>query len=518
MSEEFRPIRPKAVELTGAAAPAASAQRGGRTLGTAVIGFAIALVLASFLVLPRLLPERAPDAVTPPADPPAGGPTVAAGTAPSEPAATTQTAPSAPAPGGPAMAPYAAQAREAERAAAQHALERFVELELALKAAFTLGDWSDASYSAARDDAARGDDAFMKEQFPAAADAYTAGAARLETLQTEGRRRLETGLLDGAKALMARDAAAATAAFALAATVAPADPAVVTGLKRADLLPKVNAALRAARNHELAEDWDRALAALAEARTLDPDTAGLADIESRLQAALRADELADALSRAFAALDAGDDAAARTAFNAALRLDPSNPAARGGLEALSRNGERRQLARLESEASAAFGEERWDDALARYDAALKLDPNVAFAVAGREAVQLRRKALAEIQGILDDRDRLSSASVLQEAESVLERARAISPMSPRLDARIAELADTLVRYATPVAVTLRSDNATQITISSVGVLGTFTERTLELRPGAYTIMASRDGFRDVRTRIVVRTNMPSIDIRCTETL
>ena len=515
MSEEFRPIRPKAVELTGAAAPSASAPRGSRTLGTAVVGLAIALVLASFVILPRLLPERVPNAVTPPAEATAGAPAEAPETAPP---ATTQTAPSGSATSVPAIAPYAAQAREAERAAAQKALERFVELELALKAAFTLGDWSDATYSAARDDAGRGDDAFMKEQFLAATEAYTAGAARLETLQTEGRRRLETGLLDGANALITRDADAAKAAFTLAATVAPADPAVVAGLKRADLLPKVNAALRAARNHELAEDWDRALAALAEARTLDPDTAGLADIEARLQAALGAEELANALSRAFAALDAGDDAAARTAFNSALQLDPSNPAARGGLEALSRNGERRQLARLESEASAAAREERWDDALARYEAALKLDPNVAFAVAGRETVQLRRKTLAEIQRILDDRDRLSSATFLQEAEAALARARAITPASPGLDARIAELADTLGLYATPVAVTLRSDNATRVTVSSVGVIGTFTERTLELRPGAYTIMASRDGFRDARTRIVVRANMPPVDIRCTETL
>ena len=514
MSEEFRPIRPKAVDLTGAAEPAASAQRSGRTAGPTVIGLAVALVLASFLIVPRLLPERAPEATTPSAAAPAAAP----GTATPEPSAPAQTAPPSSATDGAGMAPYAAQAREADRTAAQNALERFVELELALKAAFTLGDWSDASYSAARDDAARGDDAFMKEQYPAAAEAYTAGAERLEALQTEGRRRLESGLADGASALTARDADAANAAFALAATVAPADPAVVAGLKRADLLPRVNAALRAARNHELAEDWDQALAALAEARTLDPETAGLADIEARLQAALGAAELGNALSQAFAALDAGDDAAARTAFNAALRLDPNNPAARGGLEALSRNGERRQLARLETEASAAFGEERWDDALARYEAALKLDPNVAFAVAGREAVQLRRKALAEIQRILDDRDRLSSANVLQDAESVLARARAITPMSPGLDARIAELADTLARYATPVAVTLRSDNATRVTVSSVGVLGTFDERTLELRPGAYTVMGSRDGCRDVRTRVVVRANMPPIDIRCTETL
>lgn len=517
MSEEFRPIRPKAVELTGAAVTPASKQGESRTRGAAVVGVAIALVLASFLIVPRLLPERAPS-IAAPGDAPTAPASSTAATTPSDPVAAVPNDPAPSAAGSTGIAPYAAQARQAERADAQKALERFVELELALKAAFTLGDWSQTEYSAAREDAARGDDAFMKEIFSTATEAYAAGAVRLETLQQEGKRRLESGLAEGTKALAARDAEAARAAFALAATVAPADPQVVAGLKRAELLPQVNEALRLARNHELAEAWTPALEALATARTLDPETAGLAEFEARLQAAVGAAELAGALSRAFAALDAGQDADARTAFNAALKLDPNNPAARGGLEALSRNGERRQLARLESEASAAFDDERWDDALAGYDAALKLDPNVAFAVAGREAVQLRRTALADIARVLSEQDRLSSATFLKEAEATLARARAITPASPGLDARIAELADTLARYATPVAVTLRSDNATRVTVSSVGVLGTFTEHTLELRPGAYTVMGSRDGCRDVRTRVIVRANMPPIDIRCTETL
>jgi hypothetical protein len=49
------------------------------------------------------------------------------------------------------------------------------------------------------------------------------------------------------------------------------------------------------------------------------------------------------------------------------------------------------------------------------------------------------------------------------------------------------------------------------------MLGTFDEKQLTLRPGAYTVIGSRDGCRDVRTSILVRPDMQPVDIRCTET-
>jgi len=67
-------------------------------------------------------------------------------------------------------------------------------------------------------------------------------------------------------------------------------------------------------------------------------------------------------------------------------------------------------------------------------------------------------------------------------------------------------------------VLLRSDNRTEVTLSTVGTLGAFEEKRLELRPGSYTLIGSRDGCRDIREQIVVRPNMNPVDIRCAETL
>jgi hypothetical protein len=83
---------------------------------------------------------------------------------------------------------------------------------------------------------------------------------------------------------------------------------------------------------------------------------------------------------------------------------------------------------------------------------------------------------------------------------------------------MASLRDWLARAEVPVAVALRSDNQTQVTIFRVGQLGAFEQRSLELTPGSYTVIGTRPGYRDVRREISVvpGTPPPPVEIRCEE--
>ena len=71
-----------------------------------------------------------------------------------------------------------------------------------------------------------------------------------------------------------------------------------------------------------------------------------------------------------------------------------------------------------------------------------------------------------------------------------------------------------------MAVVLESDEYTDVVIHRVGRLGTFSRRELNLKPGAYTVVGSRDGYRDVRLRLVVPPGSPPepLVVRCTERL
>jgi hypothetical protein len=57
---------------------------------------------------------------------------------------------------------------------------------------------------------------------------------------------------------------------------------------------------------------------------------------------------------------------------------------------------------------------------------------------------------------------------------------------------------------TPVKIILESDNFTEVAVYKVGKLGRFTVRELNLRPGTYTLVGARDGYQDVRKKIIVK--------------
>ena len=54
-----------------------------------------------------------------------------------------------------------------------------------------------------------------------------------------------------------------------------------------------------------------------------------------------------------------------------------------------------------------------------------------------------------------------------------------------------------------MAVTLRSDGQTSVVVYKVARLGQFEEQRLSLRPGTYTAVGTRRGFRDVREEFTV---------------
>jgi len=55
-------------------------------------------------------------------------------------------------------------------------------------------------------------------------------------------------------------------------------------------------------------------------------------------------------------------------------------------------------------------------------------------------------------------------------------------------------------------------------VQRIGIFGTFTRKELQLKPGRYVVVGTREGFRDVRREINVTPNEPQVvvDVRCTE--
>ena len=233
-----------------------------------------------------------------------------------------------------------------------------------------------------------------------------------------------------------------------------------------------------------------------------------------------AEEWTRAMSEGLAALDRGALAEAGAAL---ARAEAARPGTRVVADARKRVEEARRsegLALHRARAEAAEAREDWKSAGLEYEAALKLDPQVGFAVEGRARAEPRAELDERLSGYLQRPERLSAEGVAREAERTLERAEEAEPAGPRLREQRAALERLLREARTPVEVSLVSDGLTEVVVQRFGALGTFRDKKVALRPGSYVVLGRRRGYRDTRKTLVVSPARvpPPLDVRCDEAL
>jgi hypothetical protein len=108
--------------------------------------------------------------------------------------------------------------------------------------------------------------------------------------------------------------------------------------------------------------------------------------------------------------------------------------------------------------------------------------------------------------------------VLDDAVDALDQASTVAPVGPRHEELVAALRDLVATARSTVRVVLESDGRTEVAIYHVGRLGMFERHELELRPGSYTVVGSRRGYRDVRATLVVEPggNPVALRVVCSE--
>jgi tetratricopeptide (TPR) repeat protein len=212
--------------------------------------------------------------------------------------------------------------------------------------------------------------------------------------------------------------------------------------------------------------------------------------------------------------------AAQSAFEQASRLRPGTPEVADGL-ARAKAGQRLEtIADSLRRARELERSEAWREAEKTYSAVLAIDPESAEAIDGRRRTDSRAALDEKIEFHLATPGRLFTSEVFSDAASALEEALDTAPSGPRLESQIARLEALLEQASTPVAVVLESDEYTDVVVYRVGRLGTFSRHELNLKPGAYTVVGSRDGYRDVRLRLIVQpgSSPKPLAVKCTERL
>jgi len=236
------------------------------------------------------------------------------------------------------------------------------------------------------------------------------------------------------------------------------------------------------------------------------------------EAERRAEEFGVAMSEAQAAFARGDWPAARQALARAATLQPRSPAVADARRRIEEGERTATLAQQREAARALETKEDWRRSLAEYEAALKLDPAVAFALEGRRRTAARASLAEKLDYHIAHPLRLATDAVAREAELLLQQAREIDAPGPRHRRQMAALEQVLAQVRAHVPVVFESDGKTDVVVHKVGRLGTFARKVLELRPGTYIVVGKRSGFRDVRRQLVVEPNgpPPPLVVRCEE--
>lgn len=470
-------VRPGLERRGSRTAPGRRPTREGLWLGLASVAL-LALVLAVFFVLPRLVERPAPE----PGD-------RAAGTAEETPAA----------PDAPERSPEELERLEAE---AEQRLADLLNQQERLEDR-SVERWGGEDWARYEELERTGDDAFLADDFERATDAY-------ETALDVGRGLLErsdeivgSALAAGRTAFMAGNAEQALEQLDLVISI-DADHEEARRLHaRAEKLPEVLELVDRGETLRRQGDYEDARAAYEDALEIDPSWPAARQALEAVEARLRERRFESLLSSGFAALGREDWDQATARFNEALEMRPGSADARDGLAEAEAGRQLDEIELAEARAAAFERRELWQRAIEQYEAALDTDPTLEFAQQGLARARSRADLDAKLERLIAEPTLLFDDGVLADSRRLLEQARPLAEPDTRLDSQVAELERLVELASTPVTVELRSDEMTEVTVYKVGEIGTFASTEIEVRPGRYTIVGSRRGYRDVRETITV---------------
>ena len=380
------------------------------------------------------------------------------------------------------------------------------------------GVWGGADFAAAKTRAAESAGA-SDAGSPALAQQRLAEASRLlGAVERAAPAALAAQLAAGDRALAAGQQELAAQAFDLAARIDSQDQRAAIGQSRARRLSGVLPLLADAQNAQQERQYSRAAQDYTQALTLDPKNAQARTGLAQATAASGDDSYARAAGEGFAALGAGRLDEARAAFRRARSLRANGAEALEGLRRVDAASGERGFAARRARAEDLEAQERWDEALQAYNSVLRQDRSLVFAQEGKARAAAHLQLEDSLQALIDRPDRLSSPQVRDEAVTLLQSAQEQPSPGPSLRIQMARLSTMLPEFDKPVHLSLLSDSLTQVAIPGVGAFGSFSRRDIELKPGHYTVIGTRDGYRDVRRDITVSPGEQSqtVNVSCSE--
>jgi tetratricopeptide (TPR) repeat protein len=418
----------------------------------------------------------------------------------------------------PPETPFEEAQRMRQREEAQSTLQALLALQDTLEDK-QVQQWATEAFDAAIADARAGDEAYARQDFTGANDLYKSGLTKLQDIEA-GQAGIYTSLMEkAAAAYAAGDAGTAEQSFSQALLLQPDSIDAATGMDRARVLTQVLDFLEKGRELQEDNELEAAREAYQQALALDSSHADSNAALAAVNTAIVDRNFANAMSRGYAALQGNRADEAEEAFKQALAIKPGASAEVNA--ALQQAADQETSAAISAHlerARQSEADENWADAMAAWDQALAVDPNLVSAQESRRNSENRNNLDVYLKSIIADPLRLADAGVQAQARQVITDTAALP--GAKLQEQLQQVRGFLERINVPATVQLQSDGMTAVTIYRVGDLGMFTTHTLSLTPGAYTAVGVRPGYRDVRQEFTVAIDgqVPVVTVSCTEAI
>lgn len=420
-------------------------------------------------------------------------------------------------PAGPTDSPWTDAQFAKQRRETQDILAELLDRQNQLET-LHVNRWAQESFDQAVSTAAQADTFYREQDFQQAKTLYQQALEQFEALISNSEEIFTNNLENGFTAISQGDASAAKQHFEMAALIHSDSVEAKAGLQRAQVVDEVFDLIRQGSRHQRQNELDQAKALFEQAQKTDMDSSLARSKLSEIEIAIQDRDYNKKMSQGFAALNQDSFSQAIAEFQGALKIKPDAADAKAAITQAQNQKTQQSLQQFINKAHVAESDEQWQLAVDNYNGALKLDSNLVQAKVGKIKSEYRANIDRRLTSILKTPDRLTDEDVFNEYRQLGREVRDIPERTPRLQQQFDQLEQAMRRSIAPVNVTLQSDNQTDITVYQIGNLGQFNQHQLSLKPGKYTVVGTRNGYRDVRQEITISANTENdpVMVQCLE--
>jgi tetratricopeptide (TPR) repeat protein len=404
-----------------------------------------------------------------------------------------------------------------QRRQAQEVLSKILDLQSKLEEK-RVELWGDEDFKQAMNTAAAGDEQYRQRKFSEAQRNYLLSLEQFETLYERVEEVYQAQKSMGLAAIDTNQSQQALDSYQMALYLKPDSLDAQQGSKRAQVLAEVMALVKEGKHLMKVKKFKDAKSKFDQALKLDAQSAPAQQQLAKAKQAISDENFASAMSDGYAAINQKQFDLAIRAFTQASNIRPKAQDAALALTQAKNKKIQHQIAFHLQQAESYEKQELWQQANDSYEKMQALDASVLKAKVGLIRTRARATLDGKLQDVLNKPERLTTDAVYREAQALYKDAVKTRKPGNRLRDQIARLDKLLVQVKLPVAVKFQSNNQTNVTLYKVGNLGAFSAKSMDLQPGKYTLIGTRNGYRDVRREFTLSPSekVTTIVVQCEE--